>query len=306
MRIAVSIAFFAASVVAAAPESGSFAVGALRRDGIVIPFAVYDGKRWSSRWPQPSRDENVPINLNSVPGRWWGPAGVRESWQAAIVGEPRPLPPLKVLQPDVVDVHCTRQIGLRTDYRPADVPPPPMEQPYPKDGLAVSPPQPVERVDILQPLSTELAPLREALTEAFNKAERETASRFNHPIREKVREQRDPEIEAAYAFGRAPRIYYIESIRVYRQIGGDDCTIAFGTGWLTRDGETIKSIVMTVDILPCDRYGATYMLPFGVMRLNGRTYWLAQYSGWDHERFVVVEIKAKQVEAVVNAWGGGC
>lgn len=48
------------------------------------------------------------------------------------------------------------------------------------------------------------------------------------------------------------------------------------------------------------------MLPFGVMRMNGQTYWLAQYSGWDHERFVVVEIKPKQVEAVVNAWGGGC
>ena len=49
--------------------------------------------------------------------------------------------PLRVLQPDWVDVHCRRQIGLRTDYRAERPLPPPREQPYPKDGLAVSPDQ---------------------------------------------------------------------------------------------------------------------------------------------------------------------
>ena len=306
MRTAASILLLIVSLAAAAADSAPFTVGALRRDGVIIPFAAYDGKRWASRWPPPSRDESVPISVSSVPGRWWGPAGARENWQAWIVGETREVPPLKVVQPDVVDVHCTRQIGLRTDYRPADVPPPPLEQPYPKDGLVVSPPQTVERIQILRPLSAELAPLQPILTETFNRAERDTASRFRHPVREKQREQHEPEIEAAYAFGDSPRVYYVESIRAYRTIGERECTIAFGTGWFVRDGATFRAIEMTVDVLPCDKYGATYMLPFGVMRLNGKVYWLAQYSGWDHERFVVVEIKPKQVEAVVNAWGGGC
>ena len=48
------------------------------------------------------------------------------------------------------------------------------------------------------------------------------------------------------------------------------------------------------------------MLPLGVMRLGGRLFWIAQFSGWDHERFVVIEIKAKTVEVAVNVWGGGC
>src|ERR671930_1567575 len=134
MRIAASSLLLTVSLAA---DSAPFTVGALRRDGIVIPFAAYDGKRWVSRWPQPSRDESVPISLSSVPGRWWGPAGVRESWQAWIVGETREVPPLKVVQPDVVDVHCTRQIGLRTEYRPAAVPPPPRAQPHPKDDVVV-------------------------------------------------------------------------------------------------------------------------------------------------------------------------
>jgi hypothetical protein len=48
------------------------------------------------------------------------------------------------------------------------------------------------------------------------------------------------------------------------------------------------------------------MLPLGVMRLNDRVYWLAQFSGFDHERYVVLEVKDKSVEVIINSWGGAC
>jgi hypothetical protein len=286
----------------------AFAVGALRRDGVIIPFAAYDGKRWSNRWPPPQLEQTVPINVRSVPLRWWGPTGPLDVWQAWTVGAPRAI---RVVQPDWVDVHCVRQVGLRTDYRADQLPPPSTEQPYPKDGLVVSPPQLLERVDVLAPLATELSKLSNVLREAFNRAERETASRFHHPVEQKFRERFDPEIEAAYAFGAHPRVYYVETSRVYRfgvsrSSGTSNCTVAFGTGWFAHDGEVFRALAMTVDVLGCDKYGATYMLPFGVMRLAGKLFWLAQFSGWDHERFVVVEVKPKDVDAVVSAWGGGC
>jgi hypothetical protein len=309
MRSVLAIVLLATASVAsgfsrtsqADPTTRAFAVGALRRDGIVIPFAVFDGKRWSKPWPLPSLDPSIPINVTSVPSRWWGSPGPRESWQAWTGSEPKTI---RVRQPDAVDVHCTRQIGLRTDYRPAEPAPPWSEQPYPKDGIAISPPHPLEPIAILKPAEPELLPIREALKAAFDKAERETAGRFNHPVNQKTRESFDPEIEAAYAHGSDPRVYYVEATRAYRQLGG--CTVAFGTGWFARDGDTFKPLAMTVDVLGCDKYGATYMYPFGVMTLAGKTYWLAQFSGWDHERFVVVEIRPKEVFAIVNAWGGGC
>ncbi len=280
----------------------SFTVGALRRDSVVIPFAMFDGTRWSDRWPSPQRNQPIPINLSSVPARWWGPAGPRETWQA---WTPSGATTIHVLQPDQVDVHCTSQIGLRTDYRPAELPPPWREQPYPKDGLAISPPHPIDSVDLLQSGAPELLPLGPPLKRAFDKAERETAS-AGHPFKAHVRESSPPEIEAAYAYGTNPRFYYIESVRTYRTLGGSDCVIGFGTGWFRRDGGSFTPLTMTVDALACDRYGATYMNPFGVITLGGKTYWLAQFSGWDHERFVVLELKPTEVVAVVNAWGGGC
>ena len=82
--------------------------------------------------------------------------------------------------------------------------------------------------------------------------------------------------------------------------------MAFGTGWFARDGEDVRSLETVVDLLPCNRRGASYMLPLGAMRLGDQLYWLAQFAGFDHERYVVVEIKPKTVQAVLNVWGGSC
>jgi hypothetical protein len=294
------------SLSAADQPSGAFGIGVLRRDGAVIPFAAYNGKRWSSPWPAPQLDLTIPITLSAVPTKWWGPTRPLENWQATTaVG----LRALRVTQPDWVDVFCVRQIGLRTDYRPEEPAPPPIAQPYPKDGLAVSPPQAVERVEIVLPMANETQSLAPALLESFNRAERTVEGQAGHPIARRAREGVDPTIEAVYAFGTTPRVYYVEATRRYRRLGqsADECeALAFGTGWFVRDAAGVRSLTMAVDLLGCDRVGASYMLPLGVMRLANRLFWIAQFSGWDHERYVIVEVKPKGVELAANVWGGGC
>jgi hypothetical protein len=39
---------FGAALRAAGACTPAFAVGVLRRDGIIVPFAAFNGKRWSS------------------------------------------------------------------------------------------------------------------------------------------------------------------------------------------------------------------------------------------------------------------
>jgi hypothetical protein len=308
MRIAIGVVLLAVALAAAEPQTKPFGVGVLRRDGIVIPFAAYDGKRWSHHWPAPSAELTVPINLRSVPLRWWGPTEAPDTWTAwpgrAGGGAPRPL---RVLQPDWIDTHCLRQIGLRTDYKPEEPPPPRTVQPYPKDGLAVSTSQPVEPIVWLSPHAPELVPLGAELLSAFNRAEHATAGRFEHPVESKVRERLQPTIEAVYSLGTEPRLYYIEAVRQYETPGSHECQIvAFGTGWFLRENGTFRSLSIAVDALNCDRNGASYMLPLGAVRLGTRLFWLVQFSGWDHERYVVIEPKLKAVDAVLSVWGGGC
>src|SRR5262245_373303 len=99
----------AAVTIAAADSPDTFRIGVLRRDGVLIPFATFDGRRWRNAWPDPKPELSVPINLTSIPQRWWGPTGTRDQWQASIAGAERTL---KVTQPDWVPVHCARHLAL--------------------------------------------------------------------------------------------------------------------------------------------------------------------------------------------------
>ncbi len=278
----------------------------LRRDGLIIPFAAFDGKRWTNAWPAPALELTVPITLRGVPSRWWGPTRPLDLWQAWTVAGPQSV---RIEQPDWAEVHCVRQIGLRSDYRPAGEAPPRTAQPYPKDGLAVSPPRQVDRIAMIPPESGEMRALLPVVHAAFNAAERRVERDHGHPVPRRERDGRAPDVEAVYAAGDQPRVYYVEAIRRYRQLwqSKNECAaIGFATGWFVRDGAGVRSLETIVDVLRCDRGGASYMLPLGAMRLAGKSYWLAQFSGWDHERYVVVEIKPRAVEAVLNVWGGSC
>jgi hypothetical protein len=304
MRFVMGLVVMVVLITADAPDA-AFTVGVLRRDGIVVPFATYDGRRWSSHWPRPAIELTVPTDLRSVPAGWWGPTGPLASWEAwSGTEEPRPI---QVTQPDWIDTHCVRQIGLRTDYRAGQFPPSPTEQPYPKDGLAISPPQPIERVQSLAPGSEDAGGMMAVLHDAFNGAERKTARKFDHPIKTGDRERIAPTVEALYAHGHEPRVYYVESEREYMKPATRECAlVAFGTGWLVRQNGRFRPLSLVVDVLNCDRLGASYMMPLGVARLGTRVFWLAQFSGWDHERYVVIEPRAATVDAVVSVWGGGC
>ena len=54
------------AVAVSAADSPGFTIGALRRDGVVIPFAAYDGKNWTARWPAPVRDPEIPTQMRAV------------------------------------------------------------------------------------------------------------------------------------------------------------------------------------------------------------------------------------------------
>ena len=307
MGLAAAALAVAASLAAAAVDD-AFAAGVLRRDGVVLPFAAFDGRRWSHPWPAAQRagDLTVPISLTAVPKAWWGPTPTLREWQAAVRGGARTI---HVTQPDWVESHCGRHIGLRTDYEPSEPPPPRATQPYPKDGLATSPPRTVEPIEIVPVGALEVRALLPVLHKEFNEAERRVEQEFGHPITRRAREGVLPTVEAVYAYGDGSRVYYIEAIRPYRRLGQtlDECAaIGSGTGWFVRDAAGVRSLTTVVDVLTCRRETASYMLPLGVMHLKGRLYWLAQFSGWDDERYVVLEIKSKTVDVAVNTWGGVC
>jgi hypothetical protein len=301
------------AISAAGQPSATFSVGVLRRDGIVVPFATFDGKRWQSHWPEPTEKVNqIPISVTSVPSRWWSGTGPLATWQAWVGTKPPQM--LHVRQPDWFPVHCVRQIGLRTDYQPSESPPGFDAEPYPKDGLVVSPPQPVETIEIV-PVGT-IAVARELRT-AFDEAEDKAIAelRSNDWIDPAVRMDRKAlplSLEAAYAHGDAdgPRTYYLELSREYvsRDPKRPGCLRAtFGSGWFLHDRSgLLRATKFVAGPVDCDRSSALYMLPLGIIRATGRLYWIFQQSGWDFESYVITEIRSGRPGDSLHVVGGYC
>jgi hypothetical protein len=285
---------------------GSFVLGVLRRDGFVLPFAAYDGRRWQAPWPADTRLVELPISLDSIDREWWGRAEPPQSLTLWAAGKPRG--ELKLLAPSMIRLRCGTRLGVSTNYHPAEVPPPPMEQPYPKDGLVVSGTQAVGVIDTVPPD----APVRKAaagkVAEAFDREEHRAAGQFmqwQHPVRRQDRSKIPIAIEALY---RAPTAddgwtaYYVEAVRRYEPRPEDEgCGLLTSVrGWLREGPKGERELELTAQISYCDRYGVTFMLPLGLLELPTGHYWVYQIAGYEREAYLIAKPTRRAVERVLS------
>ncbi len=304
-----------------------FSVAVLRRDGVIVPFATFDGNRWNNRWPA-EHATDLPIALPDVPKDWWPDGRAQADWTAWLTtGDSRPI---KVQAPVTLNVHCTRRVGLRTDFVAMEPAPPPTFQPYPKSGIAVSGPTPVavERIQLVSLASPDARALvdqvKDGVAAAETKKVRAWAEVWKHPVDEKGRAKVPVTLEV---LARTPgvtagsMVSYFEGVKKYPgfiqtqltplppSVGGlpQFCEyLTFAGGWVfSGTREPVKPEV-GADLSNCNREGLVYTLPLGAIRANGRLFWIVQASSWDFERYDVIEIKPTEIKSALSVPGGAC
>jgi hypothetical protein len=293
----------------------AFTIAVLRRDALIVPFATYDGKTWRNYWPAPGAGADIPISLGSVSKGWWGPVGPRETWQVWTADSPPHL--VKVRQPDWASSYCHKAVGLRTDHQPRFRPPPLSVNPYPKDGLAVSPPHRVEPIEILGPGSPERDDVLEGIHPQFAMLEHDVLATLPRahagnpkeypepPTEKELRSTPPMVIEALYAYGKGRRTYFVEGSREYKKDGA--CTVVvFVRGMVARESGKFSTEGLRLGLTACDRSGGNYMLPLGVMPLPTGTFWIAQMSGWIRESYSIIDITPGSKANDKSMPGGGC
>ena len=285
-------------------DRGSIAV--LRRDGLMIPFASFRGTRWMTQWPAGLRGLELPVNLRSIPERWWG-GWTPEGWQVwPPGGTARPVTPIA---PQIYRVHCDERIGLRTDYRPAEAPPLLPIAPYPKDGLVATAGVRVEPISSVGPTDADWGGLAVALLADFNRAEDREMSVistvFSHPLGRDERRLQPVRVESWYRtrLEDGSTVSYIEAVRSYPPGPEDDgCGLqTLFSGWVTHEKDERRPRAdLQARVTYCDRVGATFMQPLGRIRLRDRVYWIAQVAGNESEWYIVVDVAPGQVRYVVE------
>ncbi len=318
------------ALVALLPSNGwpasdlRFTIAVLRRDGAILPIASYDGGRWTSRWPSDPATP-VPIGLADVPGRWWQGGTPALKWTAWLTSGASQQ--VTVTAPVLLRVHCTRRIGLRTDFMSADPPPPPGVQPYPKSGLAVAGASirvdPVTIVSLNAPAAAAFAKSVAAdVTAAETRRVRQWSGLWRHPADEKARAETPLTLELmAYTPGvrQGSQVHYFEGVKKYsgipRWAPGAKSEVTLETcdyltiagGWVVGDPADPKTRPeVGAELTNCDREGVVYGLPLGAIRVDGRLFWVIQSSGWENERYEVIEIKNQEVKPVLSVGGGSC
>jgi hypothetical protein len=293
-------------------DPGPFVLGVLRRDGLVSPFAAFDGKRWEAPWPGNLRYLELPISLEEVPGRWWGKPGAPAEMSVWADGSARGT--LRLERPTMVRVMCDSRLALTSSYRSKEVAPPPVVQPYPKDGLAISGSQTIEAIEILPRTAPEWIPTALKLVEPFDRAELVAINAFTawkHPIARKERQKVPVELEMLY---RAPMdadgwtSYYVEAIKRYPPGPDDgDCgLITSAKGWITQGPDRKGRVLLTARVTYCDRRDVTFVLPLGLIKARGKNYWVYQLSGYGRETYVVARPRPQLIEPQIYYEAGFC
>ena len=291
------------------------AIGILRRDGVLFPFASYDRDTWEVTWPLTFADIKLPRSVADIPAKWWG-KGSPEQWRAHLT-DGRSMP-IELRAVGAFRPFCIDRPGLATNYKSSEALPATPVRPFPKDGIAVSANTPVDPIESVDPASPDGRALAERLLKDFNQVEERTINelrmnaRFRHPIDDEVRRAAPLKLESWY---RAPSgepgwtVSYIEASRAYPPRPEDKgCGLeTFVSGWIHHNrGQVERSSDIRARVTYCDRVGVVYMLPFGRIRPRTRDYWIFQLSGWEAEWYDVAEVGREKVRHVIEVNAGGC
>jgi hypothetical protein len=217
-------------------------------------------------------------------------------------------------------VGVSRLLGFRTDRPPVLPAVPPFVLPFPKIGVAIAGDAKLEPISSVSALTPQWKTFTASLREEIDKAEERSirtlqgAARWSHPFKREERAKIQPELEAWYVTRLADSsgseetdLSYIEAVKKYPLLPADEgCGLeTFVSGWVHRDNQQQKPRArLKAAITYCDRRGVSYMLPFGQLQLAGKTHWIVQMSGKDHEWYAVIEARADQVKYVVEYQAG--
>lgn len=297
------------------PRDRRIHLGVLRADGILLPFASFDGDDWRTSWPTDLMARELPASVASIPRDWWRGSEPGE-WRV-VSSDDQQSSPLKVLTPAMIRIGTSRRLALRTDRTPVPVQVPPFHVPFPKLGLAISGEMELRSLPPVSRLAPAAHQLLQTLRSALNDAEERTVSAlranvgWKHPFDKDFRTRLEPALETWYTTPVADngaRVSYVEIVKRYPPQPKDEgCGLeTIITGWVHQSDKPGRpKTELRAKVMYCDRDQASYMVPFGYTTIGDRTYWIFQMVGLDHEWYVVAEMGRSRVRFEAEYFGGG-
>jgi hypothetical protein len=316
----VSLMLAAASLLAQEPQAFDAAV--VTEEGLLTPFARFDGATWERLWREPGEKPASAPSL-PVPREWYPPDGqAPKTWHLWLMDDPRAAASpfeqraaraLAVHGLEVFPAHCLSQVGLRVDYRGPDARQVPANQfPKRKAGIALSVGSPrIDPPTVIEPDSPLAKVVLDRATQPFHRAEEDQIEILDARERTKlqippfttrrglpVKWTRVTRVGTAQA---SERVYYLEG-----EVEYSSSAIMSGHVWVQMSGgrDTVDADVVLTD---SDRKLARSRTALGVIRAGDRRFWIFETSQWEHETYEVIEVSGGQrPSSLLEVAAGGC
>jgi hypothetical protein len=303
------------SCTTAQDSSRKLVVGVLQESGTIIPFARYDGTRWSNTWPGPVEPtDSKPPSLTQIPSEWLGGQSLPTGWRLWLPGGTKHA--IRVLGPEYVKSGCGENWGLRTDF-PKSLNASDNNCPVPAIGVALSADQELQP---MRPSGQSQLSLT-ALEAAFSGAEEREIAEFNSSVanaRSLGFENFAP-LDAASRAGfpikvehlwqgqlnSGGAVSYFEAVRRYAKptASPNDCprTTAFG-GWILMNAaQEDKVIDVSVKLTDCDFKEASFVTPLGLLEFPNGIFAITQINGWESQSYAILKIESSGVSTVIES-----
>lgn len=299
-------------------KSTQLMIGVADSNGIILPFAVYDGERWTNPWPE--EDYDVYERIEDVPKSWYSPLEkISEKWN--IIYQDGKTGTMEISKPARVHSWCSHNrwalIGEATkkeytgsrygyDYRISNA-----------EGLflATTSLPTGSGMKVPNKQSDEYSEIYELVDAGINASE----GIGNHPVPEGERGAARTELTTIVR-NETPQdgcvIYYVEARREYpdnsKKPWPEGLTIfkavSYLKVWVLKDSNKRLSFMQQdfqilndwIIYTPSDEV-------LGILSLAKRSYWIIRdWTSYESESWLIFDVSPSGVKQVLSVSGGGC
>lgn len=305
-----------------APEQGgtdgTFILAVFRTDGVIVPFARYAKLKWTNPWQNPAvgAQTDEPNGIADLPKPWYEsfvkpPA----EWHLSLpAGGALTVRTSKNIQ---ACSHCQQVWGLLSDYPNAA--PAGRNECVRTLGIALNKKRSAPAMARLTDTSPDWQQLLKFVSPEFDRAEDAgptQASEFWYAQIPRAEERAKIPLSMLNLYrhqltDQGEVLFYFEVSKEYaKPPDAHDAAcnnISLLEGWVLRDANGYLALLDSqFSPTDCDRKDSGRLVPFGVMKLDGKTFVVAEEDSYEGESYIILEIRKDSVHRVLQTYAGSC
>jgi hypothetical protein len=299
----------AVATVGSQISTSDLEISLLSSDGVLVPFAEFQGGKWLNPWPKAADSSaEEPNALAGLSKPWFAqgrtPAPVWYFWSRSGA-----LQMLNASQTVQVHSHCQTEWGLLSDL-PKELS---TGNRYGILGVALDKKFPIDPMVEVDRTSGEWDNLSSVIQSAFNREEEIKIAGLNSFLKPPPRAQRrGVSAKISYLYRgttiAGKDLYYFEALKEYKKplpSNDQSCNNIFFKGWmLGNSSPELKLLDTQIGWTDCEQ--KEDRIPLASLKLGKRVFVITYDLGYEGESYSIFELSESGIHLLLETAGGSC